>query len=1163
VTIEGNQFFAKTSSQNSYSIKTYKNDLSLMADFDENYFFRPLGDEFSIFSEYSDDGTKEEARDNLDQWREKFGKDQNSVSNTVDLSTYTIENKIGASLFPNTSFDENVSGVYCNNCEQSWDANSKTSGGALKVTNSGYSSLKINLGQLHQDKTYLLKFNAYAIREGNIQAYLRYTGSPWEKLSELTTFEVTTDVNNFEILVSPYTDADEVSLMIATAESNFGYWMDDLEFVEVEASFINTEEEILFAYNPDQSSKTIALDGTYVNAKLEKFSGNVTIPAFGSVVLIRVAKESEEVPEIINIPGIQLVIDQDLSQMTEGDELTLNSEITNLEGNIEKVDFYCGLDLVGSCLAAPYQAVIEQIPSGENYIWATVTDKEGNISTSDEIEFMVASKVIVEVDSLPVAGLTGLYYHLNTPDIITYQGQDFEVLDSEFLLTSGTNLSVNENGSDEVLFQTARFSEELSFKVPVENGLYTVQTYHNELYFGEDGRSERAGQRVFDILIEGEIVKKDLDLFLENNNDETILAFDHIEVTDGFLDLDLIASANNSLISGIAIIPVMPEVPPVEDQTGEILACMYYNLGISGAVVFDNQDFEQLNGEFLVSSGSNLSVNENGSDEVLFQTARFSSTLNFSIPLDNGFYTVQTYHNELYFGEDGRSEREGQRVFDILIEGEIVKKDLDLLVENNNNETILAFDDIEVTDGFLNLDLIASVNNSLISAIAIIPAGQPPQDIDKMAMYLNTGYQDTVTFQDNVFVSGSEYISSSDFRTYTNTEACIDKIFQAESYSSMLNFMIPVENGTYTVKTYHNELYFGKGGAAAEEGKRVFDILVEEKVVKDNFDLFVYSNNESTILTFEGIQISDGVLNIELIASVNNATISGISIIQESKDVVQDPGSDHLYFLNTGGMTDEILYGVTYLAEATSESYYSDGAGRFENNNIDVEALFQTERNGKDLTYTIPVPNGTYTVFTMHNELWFGYAGGTARVGQRVYDIALQGETLKSNFDLFVENNNNPTLLSFENIVVSNGELTLELNASENNASISGIAIIGSAAKDVNIAANLRSYKDAYNRGYKEMATSTEITAAAEQIRIFPNPAKERATLEINAEIGTGSVLIHNMNGQLVSHFNLNWIQTSGNSYNIPLDNLAQGIYLVSISNDQKIINQQRLIVNP
>ncbi|EPR65759.1 TonB-dependent receptor [Cyclobacterium qasimii M12-11B] len=1018
VDIVNNQFFVKSANQTSYNVNTYKNDIGIMADFDKNYFFRPLGDEFSILNEYVNNGKKLEAVDNLAQWTAKFGKDKNSVSNSVDISTYTIKNKIGSSLYANSSFDKNVSGVYCSNCKQEWDTNSKTNGGALKVSGSGSSAVKINLGKMMKDKTYLLKFNALANKSGNIQAYLRYTGTPWEKLSAMTTFEVKADLNGFEVLVSPFADVNEVSLLITTTEANFTYWVDDLEFVEVEASFINPEEEILFEFNPTKSSKTIALSGDYVNAKLEKFSGEVTIPAYGSVVLVRVAKAIEKLPEVIKTPVIELAVKEDISQITEGDNITLTSEITNLDNNIAKVDFYCGLKLVGSSNEKPYQAVINEIEAGGNYVWATVTDKNGNVSTSSEIEFTAKNKEVAVIESKPVESgsseaLEGFYYHVDySTTSINYNGQQFDPINKEYIKTSGVNISTKASGSDEVLFQTEMFNKNLQFEIPLEKGTYTIKTYHNEMYFGNNGKYERAGLRVFDISIEGDVVKKDFDLFVENKNNETTLTFNAIEVTDGLLNLELNASSNNSLISGIAIVPVVAKA----------------------AVVVETPE-----------------------------------------------------------------------------------------------------ESIKQTEG--------------------------------TAMYLNTTNKDAITFQNNAHVSGSEFITSSNSNTSTNTNASNEKIFQSERYSSELNFNVPLENGTYTVKTYHNELYYGKGGSVAREGRRVFDILLEDQLVMDNFDIFTHNNNQQAVLTFEGVEVKDGVLNLDLIASANNASISGFSITQEINEVPQIPGSEHLYFLNAGGKSDATLNGITYLAENSTEKYYNDGTNSYENNKIAVDALFQSERSEKNLKYTIPVPNGTYTVFTMHHELWYGHAGSAAAAGKRVYDISLQGEVLKSKFDLYVENKNAPTLLSFENIEVTNGVLTLELNAIVNNASISGIAIIGSDAKGGNIASNLRTAQsefkeEMYSRGYKEMDVYTE-TVTADEIRIFPNPAKGRATLELNAEIGQGRVLIHNMNGQLVSHFDLSGIQTTNNQFNIPLDNLSQGVYLVSVSNEQTIINKQRLIVNP
>src|SRR5690606_40660966 len=75
-----------------------------------------------------------------------------------------------------------------------------------------------------------------------------------------------------------------------------------------------------------------------------------------------------------------------------------------------------------------------------------------------------------------------------------------------------------------------------------------------------------------------------------------------------------------------------------------------------------------------------------------------------------------------------------------------------------------------------------------------------------------------------------------------------------------------------------HELYFGLNGPGATEGRRVFDISIEGALVKDDFDIYLEGFNQPTVLTFQDIVVNDGVLNLDLVASVNNASISGISI---------------------------------------------------------------------------------------------------------------------------------------------------------------------------------------------------------------------------------------------------------------------------------------------
>src|SRR5690606_37754236 len=110
------------------------------------------------------------------------------------------------------------------------------------------------------------------------------------------------------------------------------------------------------------------------------------------------------------------------------------------------------------------------------------------------------------------------------------------------------------------------------------------------------------------------------------------------------------------------------------------------------------------------------------------------------------------------------------------------------------------------------------------------------------------------------------------------------------------------------------------------------------------------------------------------------------------------------------------------------------------------DELYQTERNGPALKYAISVPNGTYTVKTYHNELWWGMAGRAGGKGRRVFDISIEGKLLKDDFDNFEAANNKQTVLTFQNIEVKDGKLNLDMVSSRDRASISGIAIVGTAA---------------------------------------------------------------------------------------------------------------------
>jgi hypothetical protein len=317
------------------------------------------------------------------------------------------------------------------------------------------------------------------------------------------------------------------------------------------------------------------------------------------------------------------------------------------------------------------------------------------------------------VTTTPKSGpMAASFINLGSNASVVFNGNEY-VRGDQHILGSDSKLSFNEQASIHPFFQRGRFAPELNIEIPVENGTYQVTTFHNETFFGYNGRQASQGQRVFDISIEGKLLKNELDMFVENKNKELTLSFNNIKVIDGTLNIDLLAKVNNAIITGFSFARVDSN-PETSYSVSHFL-----NLTNSPSITYAANIFQ--NGiSSLVSSGSSISTNLTASEHALFQKGRFAKDLSFAIPLDNGFYTVMTYHNETYFGKNGRKESAGQRVFDIRIEGRVVKQGFDMFLENSNRETVLTFRNVEVKDGVLNLDLSATANNAIISGVAIL-----------------------------------------------------------------------------------------------------------------------------------------------------------------------------------------------------------------------------------------------------------------------------------------------------------------------------------------------------------------------------------------------------------------------------------------------------------
>ena len=99
----------------------------------------------------------------------------------------------------------------------------------------------------------------------------------------------------------------------------------------------------------------------------------------------------------------------------------------------------------------------------------------------------------------------------------------------------------------------------------------------------------------------------------------------------------------------------------------------------------------------------------------------------------------------------------------------------------------------------------------------------------------------------------------------------------------VMNYRVPINNGTYTVKLHFAELYW------TQPGQRVFDVRIEGATVKSNFDIIQQARAEhpntsgkdtAVVLQFPNVQVTDGVLNISTVTKVDYGALSGIEILR-------------------------------------------------------------------------------------------------------------------------------------------------------------------------------------------------------------------------------------------------------------------------------------------
>jgi hypothetical protein len=124
---------------------------------------------------------------------------------------------------------------------------------------------------------------------------------------------------------------------------------------------------------------------------------------------------------------------------------------------------------------------------------------------------------------------------------------------------------------------------------------------------------------------------------------------------------------------------------------------------------------------------------------------------------------------------------------------------------------------------------------------------------------------------DSNFSNGSIYSTGAAIAGTTD-----DVLYQSERYGKSFAYNIPLKNGTYQVMLMFAETY------QTSKDKRVFSVAIEGSPVITNLDIWAEAGSNSKYNDIFFITLTDEVLNISFITSIDNAKVSAIKILQTS-----------------------------------------------------------------------------------------------------------------------------------------------------------------------------------------------------------------------------------------------------------------------------------------
>ena len=304
--------------------------------------------------------------------------------------------------------------------------------------------------------------------------------------------------------------------------------------------------------------------------------------------------------------------------------------------------------------------------------------------------------------------------------------------------------------------------------------------------------------------------------------------------------------------------------------------------GYTGSEVIDNSGVRWTPDRFAVGGGqwSRDSGFVRGTSRPFLFTTWRTGEFGYDIPVAPG-----TYEMRLFFVSPVKAGEEKLAGFNVALNGKPLLTAFDVNISANGVDVAeeQVFRDITPVDGMVRLWFSNQVGSPMVNGLELtqgVPGKlKPIRIITQPTSFVDHDGQRWRA--DDYYQNG---FTSTQRRKVSGTQD--PELFGAERFGHF-SYAIPVDRrGRYTVVLHFAEFYHGPqlpGGGGT--GSRVFHVFCNGQALLRDFDIYKEAGSLTVVTkTFPNIEPSaQGKINLMFEPLINNATVSGIEVLDESR----------------------------------------------------------------------------------------------------------------------------------------------------------------------------------------------------------------------------------------------------------------------------------------